>query len=166
MTGLWSDGSSIPAEICHKILKLQSTSYDLRNFANDTKIENQHKIDIENTIGELEQYNAQVFKDEVNYIDNWADAMLEKIQLSISEMRKDRKKLQIDYDFSTNDDERVKIQEEIHKISKTINNSLIELAQAENDIEDRRFTLINNLKAEKDKNIDVIDLLDMEFCLS
>ena len=81
-------------------------------------------------------------------------------------MRKDRKKLQVDYDFSTNDDERVKIQEEIHKISKTINNSLIELAQAENDIEDRRFTLINNLKAEKDKNIDVIDLLDMEFCLS
>ena len=42
----------------------------------------------------------------------------------------------------------LKTNEEIHKLSKKINKSWIELAQLEDEIEDKRFELINKLKSE------------------
>ena len=75
----------------------------------------------------------------------------------------ERKELQKNCDFTNSMEEKARIQEEIQKISKKINKSWLELAQLEDEIEDRRYTLINNLKAEKDKSVSVSKIFELEW---
>lgn len=161
ITGFFEDGTRIPEDVCHKILKLicVDTGSSSQNFE---YVVQQHEKDTQDRVKSIAEYNASVFQEELNYIDNWADSMIEKVQLSVKQMREERKELQKTCDFTSNVLEKAVLQEEIHKLSKKINKAWIELAQLEDEIEDRRYTLINNLKAEKDKSIRIEKLLEME----
>lgn len=162
---LLDDGTVVPGDVCHKLLKLPC----IKKIASDNKTNDSlvkiHEEDIKNKTNAIAEYNAGIFKEELDFIDNWADSMIEKVQLSVKKMREERKELQISCDLTSSVDEKAKIQEEIHKLSKKINKSWIELAQLEDEIEDRRYTLINNLKAEKDKSINVIKLFETELII-
>lgn len=89
--------------------------------------------------------------------------MIEKVQLSVQEMREERKNLQIEFDFSNDISAKALIQEKIKTISKKITKSWIELAELEDEIEERRERLIKNLKQEDKRLIHVCDLFVMEF---
>lgn len=163
LTGQFSDGTSIPSDICHKILKLES--YDRLSLNLDIDIKNRHNEDIAYALQQIEKHNTQIFSEELRYIDNWADSMIEKIQLEVAELRQERKQYQLDYFYATNINEKSDIQEKISKISRKINRKWIELASGEDEIELKRTQMINNLKLEKNKSVNTHNLLDMEFII-
>lgn len=165
LTGFFEDGTIIPEDVCHKILKLNCIGVDELSIPVFSTIGIRHKEDIDNRIQSISDYNASVFQEELNYIDNWADSMIEKVQLSVKQMREQRKELQKNCDFTSNISEKAILQEEIHSLSKKINKEWIELAHLEDEIEDRRYALINNLKAEKDKSIIIKKLIEMELVI-
>ena len=163
LTGQFDDGTIIPEDVCHKILKLVcSANRGLSTQAFNNQLKLRHDSDVKDRIASISEYNANIFQEELEYIDNWADSMIEKVQLSVKNMRDERKELQMTCDFTNSVEEKAKIQEQIHKLSKKINTSWVELAQLEDEIEDRRYTLINNLKAEKDKSVSVKKLFEVE----
>ena len=162
LTGMFKDGTIVPEEVCHKLLKLSCESVETKIDNDYPKLSDIHKNDIEERIKSIAEHNSVIFQEELEYIDNWADSMIEKVQLSAKEMREKRKELQKSYDFTNSIEEKAHIQEEIHKLSKKINKSWIELAQLEDEIEDKRFELINKLKSEKDKSVNIKPLFEVE----
>ena len=163
LTGQFEDGTVIPEDICHKLLKLVCLEYsEKKQNANISELSERHDDEVRARVESIAAYNANIFQEELEYIDNWADSMIEKVQLSVKNMREERKELQMTCDFTNSVDEKARIQEQIHKLSKKINKSWVELAQLEDEIEDRRYKLINNLKAEKDKSVSVDKLFEVE----
>jgi hypothetical protein len=163
LTGQFEDGSNIPEDVCHKMLKLECLSEkDATSTLLDTVLNERHASDVKEKIDAIAEYNAKIFQEELAYIDNWADSMIEKVQLEVKMMREERKELQMTCDFTNSVEEKARIQEQIHKLSKKINKLWIELAQMEDEIEDRRYTLIHNLNAEKDKSVHVTKLFEVE----
>lgn len=166
LTGRLSDGTIIPEDVCHKLLKLSCLSIIEKTEVGRLNIEGIHKEDIEKKIENISEHNSKIFQEELVYIDNWADSMIEKVQFSVKEMRDKRKELQKNYDFTNSLDEKARLQEEIHKISKKINKAWIELAQLEDEIEDKRYSLINKLKSEKDRSIEISRLFEVELVIA
>ena len=162
LSGMLDDGTIIPEDICHKILKLSCSSIDESICLHNEDLSKAHKNDVENRITQIEKNNAAIFQQELEYIDNWADSMIEKIQLSVKTMREERKQLQMECDFTSNIDEKANIQEKIQKLSKKINKSWLELAELEDEVEGRRDVLIANLKAENSKSVSQNKLFEME----
>lgn len=166
LTGQFDDGTIIPEDVCHKILKLVcSANRGLSTQAFNIQLKLRHDSDVKDRITSISEYNANIFQEELEYINNWADSMIEKVQLSVKNMRDERKELQMTCDFTNSVDEKARIQEQIHKLSKKINKSWVELAQLEDEIEDRRYKLINNLKAEKDKSVSVKKIFEVELII-
>ena len=164
LTCIMDDGSTLPSEIIHKLLKLPCSSITNTCTSKNTKLlYSLHVKDINNKIKSIEEYNNLIFTNESNYIDNWADSMIEKIQLNVKKMREKRKELQKQFDFSINIEEKTKLQKQIAKLSKKITKSWIELAGAEDDINERRNNLISNLLSEKNKKVECKKLFELEF---
>lgn len=163
LTAILEDGTIVPQDVCHKLLKIESDVIG-KNTSN-IFISGKHEEDIQTKISEMSNHIAKVFEEELEYIDNWADALIEKIQLDVKLMREERKAMQIEYDFATTIEEKTRLQEAIHRISKKINKAWIELANSEDEIEERRMTLINNLRAEKEKSITTEKIFEMDFVI-
>lgn len=163
VTGQFEDGTIIPEDICHKILKLECLSQRASSSScGRNELSERHEADVKLKIADMAAFHAKIFQEELDYIDNWADSMIEKVQLSVKNMREERKELQMSCDFTNSVEEKARIQEQIHKLSKKINKFWVELAQLEDEIEDRRYTLIKNLKAEKDKSVSVSKIFEVE----
>lgn len=163
LTGQFDDKSAIPEDICHKLLKLPLKSNNGRSQKLCIQeLEQRHSDEVKERVESISAYNSKVFQEELEYIDNWADSLIEKVQLVVKNMRAKRKELQMTCDFTNNVEEKAKIQEQIHELSKKINKSWVELAQLEDEIEDRRYALIENLRAEKDKSVTVKKLFEVE----
>ena len=164
LSGITENNEIIPADIIHKIFKLNS-SVKNGNEKNDLffTINNIHKIDIDEKVKEIEKHNNEIFSQESNFIDNWADSMIEKIQLEVTQMREERKELQKQFDFTTNINEQTMLQNKISMLSKKITKLWISLATAEDEINERRNALISNLLSEKNKQISIQELFKVEF---
>ncbi|MBO4515942.1 DEAD/DEAH box helicase [bacterium] len=162
LTGSFDNGIEIPSDICHKIIKLNSKEIISENVFISGQILDKHKEDINLKIKEISDNNSRIFQEEINYIDNWADSLIEKIQLSVKNMRDERKELQLACDYTSSLEEKTVYQEQIQKLSKKINRAWIELAGLEDEVEEKRKNLINNLKAEKDKSISTKMLFSLE----
>lgn len=162
LTGFFDDGTLIPSDICHKILKLSAKHiYDTDNFIQEY-LEEKHSSDINERIKEISESNAEIFQEEIKYIDNWADSLIEKIQLSVKEMREKRKELQLACDYTSSIEEKTNYQLQIQSLSRKINKSWIELAQREDEIEEKRTNLIKKLHGEKDRSITITKLFSLE----
>lgn len=155
------DGEQIPQDIIHKLMKCCG-----KNNSNTYQIDDIYLINNENIkrkIKEIENKNKIIFDDELKYIDNWADNAIEKIEMDVKILRDMKHDLQVKYSLSDNINEKTNIQEEINKISKKISKLWIKLAKEEDEVEERRTTLINNLKAEKEKKIETKTLFEVSF---
>ena len=155
------DGTIIPQDVMHKLLKCNAVNNNTQIVSES--IENESMELVEKKIDEIKQYNTSIFNDELNYIDNWADNMIEKIQINVQAMRNEKRELQLQYSISDDINTQTKIQEEINSLSRKISKSWLELSEKENEIEDRRATLIKNLKAENERKITINKLFEVEF---
>lgn len=164
LSGRFDDGTIIPGDICHKLLKLEcaETAVTTTDFG---ELNKRHNLDIDKTINEIELRNENLFRDESEYINSWADNQIESIQVKVKEMREKRKILQMDFNYEKDILEKERIQSEIHKLSKKISQSWISLAEAEDQINERRNNLMVNLSKEKKKEINIENLISMEFII-
>ena len=104
-----------------------------------------------------------LFREEIKRIDNWANDKISGIELKVENLRETRRSLQKEYDYSTNSEERIKIQNEIEKISKTIKRLWMELAENEDIVEKERRVVIDKLKAENMKSVKIKTIYTMPF---
>ena len=84
--------------------------------------------------------------DEIIRINKWAEDKIESVQLRVESMRNERKNLQKQSDIAESTFERRQFEEEISKLSKKIKMAWLELADAEDEIEEQRKNMIKKLR--------------------
>ena len=84
-------------------------------------------------------------------------------KLKVELLREQRKELQKQADYCTNASEKVSLENEINKISKTIKRLWLELADSEDEVETKRKDIISKLKAESMKKITDNMIFEVEF---
>jgi ERCC4-related helicase len=161
LTGFLDDGTQIPEDICDKMLRLKSTDEYYKIL--ETEYDKIHSNEIENKIEEIKEYNNTIFREEMKNVNIWADNKIENLQFETSELRKQRTELQKKFDLSNNLEEQLEIQKSIEQISKKITKSWLQLAEAEEIVNNKKKILVTKLKQEKDKKVEVSEIFKLRF---
>lgn len=167
LTAMTEDGVFIDKETCEKLFRLSSARKTvLLNVSNFTQNACQDNFDaqVAAIVNESIDRNNKLLQDEINKIDAWANDKISGIQLRVEMLREQRKQLQKEADYSVNATEKASLESEINKISKTIKKLWLELADNEDEVEERRRQIISKLKAESMKTVshDIIFKVNFE----
>ena len=165
LTAMTDDGLFIGKETCEKLFRLSTNVVDHISI-NDRCISmnraNYH-AQKDSIVNESINRNNRILQEEINKIDNWANDKISGIQLKVELLREQRKELQKQSDYCTNALEKISLENEINKISKTIKKMWLELADSEDEVENKRREIITKLKAESMKKVNDVILFEVPF---
>jgi len=165
LTGRLENGSFLDQESCEKLLTLLTNEIPVIYVDEKLKTLNDSdmKQSINSQIEKSKQANSTLIQDETKKINDWANDKISGIQLKVEILRERRKSLQKESDYSTNSEEKLRLEEEVSQISKNIKKLWLELATNEDLIETERKRLIEKLKMENMKNIENHRLFQVTF---
>ncbi len=149
VNGILDDGTRIDDEICKKLFRLNTfekthTQPIVSSLVNE--LNEDIKININRIKQESINNNNESLQKEIDRINKWADDKIQAIQLSVENMREERKLLQKESEMASNFIEKKEIEEKILNLSKKIKQSWLLLASSEDEIEEDRKKMISNLK--------------------
>lgn len=165
LAGRLTNGTFLDQESCEKLLNVPSSDIPLFEIESAIKIVNDSDItqSIKSQIEKSKQANSALIQEETKKINDWANDKISGIQLKVEVLRERRKMLQKECDYSTNSEEKLRIEEEVSQISKNIKRLWLELATNEDQIEFDRKKLIEKLKKENMRKIQVYKLFQVSF---
>lgn len=155
LSGLTENGDYLNKETCEKLFRLSTKTCNTISIGERCLLMNKanYKTQKEAVINESLNRNNTILQEEINKIDAWANDKISGIQLKVELLREQRKELQKQADYCTNASEKISLENEINKISKTIKRLWLELADSEDEVETKRKEIISKLKAENMKKI-------------
>lgn len=164
--GVLSDGTPIDTDICEKLFRL-STVEQTCSIPDDSVIailEQNSALIEESMLRENSEKNNQYLQEQIRAIDKWAEDKIQGTQLSVETMREQRKELQRLSDEADNIQLREDLEDKILKLSRKIKQSWLDLAVAEEEIEEQRRKMIVQLRKEASKghSCDTIMLVSFE----
>lgn len=165
LSGLTENGDYLNKETCEKLFRLSTMTINTLSVSERCLLMNKanYKTQKEAVINESLNRNNTILQEEINKIDAWANDKISGIQLKVELLREQRKELQKQADYCTNASEKVSLENEINKISKTIKRLWLELADSEDEVETKRKDIISKLKAESMKKITDNIIFEVEF---
>lgn len=147
-TGFLEDGTQLDEDTLAKMFRLSTAESQIE--AIDEHIGERLTADAiqysKKLIIESEEKNNKLLNDEIIRINKWAEDKIESVQLRVESMRNERKNLQKQSDIAESTFERRQFEEEISKLSKKIKMAWLELADAEDEIEEQRKNMIKKLR--------------------
>lgn len=147
-TGFLEDGTQLDEDTLAKMFRLSTAESQIE--AIDEHIRERLTADAiqysKKLIIESEEKNNKLLNDEIIRINKWAEDKIESVQLRVESMRNERKNLQKQSDIAESTFERRQFEEEISKLSKKIKMAWLELADAEDEIEEQRKNMIKKLR--------------------
>ena len=165
LSAITEDGHYISKEACEKLFRL-STKTTNNIFISDKCIlmnKANYETQKDAIINDSLNRNNIILRNEINKIDEWANDKISGIQLRVEMLREQRKELQKQADYCTNAVEKISLENEINKISKTIKRLWLELADSEDEVEKKRKEIITKLKAESMKKITECIIFEVPF---
>lgn len=165
-TGFLEDGTQLDEDTLSKMFRLSTVEYQAETI--DTQIRDRLTADAtqygRKLIIESEERNNQLLNDEIARINKWAEDKIESVQLRVEMMRNERKNLQKQSDIAESAYERRQLEEEISKLSKKIKMAWLELADAEDEIEEQRKKMIKKLRDQmmKSSNMSTVFIASFE----
>ena len=165
LCALTEEKDYIPKETCEKLFRLPSKIINDINLNEECYLMNRenYKVQKNAIINEAIDRNNKILQDEINRIDDWANDKISGIQLKVELLREQRREMQKQADYSVNAIEKINFEKEINKISKTIKQLWLELADSEDIIEIKRKEIISKLKAESIKQVNDIVYFEVPF---
>ena len=164
-TGFLEDGSQLDEETIMKLFRLDTVENSINGI--DENVLNRIKKDSEQyakkILIESEERNNQLLNDEITRINKWAEDKIESVQLKVEQMRSERKNLQKQSDIAESNFEKEQLEEEIVRISRKIKSSWLELADAEDEIENQRKNMITKLRSQMMKKSEVVNIFTASF---
>lgn len=156
-------GKEIPADAAQRMMQLPAqVKEELHGtFQSGKKIENMQKIltserhAVEKSINNR---NLSFFELEVNKLDDWADDLKEGLEQSIKEMDKDIKQTRRDAKIAPTLEEKLGLQKKQRKQESLRNKSRKELFDKQDEVDERRESLIETLEAKLNKKTSMEDL--------
>lgn len=149
INGILDDGTRLDEDICKKLFRLDTSEKIFNTSPSGQLINNlieDSNINV-NRIREISiEKNNTNLQNEIDKINQWADDKIQSTQLSVENMREERKNLQKDSEMASNFVEKKEIEEKILLLSKKIKESWLMLAESEDKIETERKRMIQNIK--------------------
>ena len=166
LNGIWEDGTRIEQDVLEKLLRLDMHEeyYDgTESISLYDDIREDVKIHSNQIVQESQEKNNAYLNEEVSRINAWADDKIQSTQLSVENLREQRKALQKESDQATNMADKQALEEEIQRITKKIKRSWVLLADAEEEVEDERKRLIESIRKENMKEWSVEHIFTVNF---
>lgn len=164
-TGFLEDGTQLDEDTLSKMFRLSTVEYQIEVI--DKQIKERLNADAmqygRKIIIESEERNNQLLNDEITRINKWAEDKIESVQLRVEMMRNERKNLQKQSDIAESTYEKRQLEEEISKLSKKIKMAWLELADAEDDIEEQRKMMIKKLRDQMMKSNNIRNVFIASF---
>jgi hypothetical protein len=149
INGILDDGTRLDEDICKKLFRLD-TSEKIFNTSPSSQLINNLIEDSSINVNRIREIsiekNNTTLQNEIDKINQWADDKIQSTQLSVENMREERKNLQKDSEMASNFVEKKEIEEKILLLSKKIKESWLMLAESEDKIETERKRMIQNIK--------------------
>lgn len=164
-TGLTNNGVFLDNALINKLFRVSTN--EMYNVNIDSvisqKVGENSKIYSNKLLNESTEKNNNYLNQEIIKINKWADDKIQSTQYNVELMREQRKELQKQSDLSTNSNDKVRIEEQISALTKKISKSWMELAQSEEEIENKRADMVSKIKKENMKSSSLENIFTVEF---
>lgn len=163
--GILSDGTHIEPDLCELLFRLDSEEYATMPCNNHLEqiIEADSQVNAQSIINESQIKNNLYLSEEIERINSWTDDKIQAVQLSVENMRAQRKELQLQSDSATSLSEKESYEKQILDLSKKIRQSWMNLALAEEELEEERMRMIAAIKKENMKQTSLENLFTVYF---
>ena len=107
--------------------------------------------------------NLSFFEEEVNKLDDWADDLKEGLEQSIKEMDKEIKHVRREAKIAPSLEEKLGLQKQQRKLESQRNRSRKELFDKQDEVDERRESLIESLEGKLNKQTSTEDLFTIQW---
>ena len=163
-------GSTIPAEIAQKLMQLPA--YENPSKASNLVAEPSHSdsslnglLDAERNLVEksVNDRNLSFFEQEVNKLDAWADDLKEGLEASIKELDKEIKQVRREAKIAPTLEQKLALQKQQKKLESHRNQNRRELFDKQDEVDERRESLIESLEGKLNKKTTMNTLFTVQW---
>ena len=175
-----NNGTAIPAETAQKLMQLpgflmqegeepafiNSTASNTFSETKDEQLYHRNAIleaarqGVEKDVNDR---NLSFFEQEVNKLDDWADDLKEGLEQSIKEMDKEIKHVRREAKIAPTLEEKLGLQKQQRKLESQRNRSRKELFDKQDEVDERRESLIESLEGKLNKQTSTEDLFTIQW---
>ncbi len=175
-----NNGTAIPAETAQKLMQLPGflsreseepafTNSTASNTLSETKDEQLYQRNaileaarqgVEKNVNDR---NLSFFEQEVNKLDDWADDLKKGLEQSIKEMDKEIKHVRREAKIAPTLEEKLGLQKQQRKLESQRNRSRKELFDKQDEVDERRESLIESLEGKLNKQTSTEDLFTIRW---
>lgn len=152
---LSEDGVTLDAEQCARLFSLPAEVKNSFNEPDETILEKLKELNYKyqaDIIGEITQRNSELFDEEIEKLDKWAEDKKTSIEIELKQLDKDIKTRKTESKKILNLDEKVKAQRQIKELEKKRNELRRELFKSQDEIDIKKENLIDEIEQKLKQN--------------
>ena len=157
-------GEALPADVPQKLMQLPAKIIEiLPAVAKKDQLQfllESERNNVEKTINDR---NLNFFEQEVTKLDDWADDLKEGLEQSIKELDKEIKQVRRDAKIAPTLEEKLALQKQQKNLESQRNKSRRELFDKQDEVDERRETLIETLEQKLNKSTRSEDLFTIQW---
>lgn len=164
-----NQGKVIPSEVAQKLMQLPAYEESQASHMISEQTLEEEKL---NTLLETERNqveknvndrNLTFFEDEVNKLDAWADDLKEGLEQSIKELDKEIKQVRREAKIAPTLEEKLLLQKQQKKLESQRNRNRRDLFDKQDEVDERRETLIESLEGKLNKKTTIETLFTVQW---
>ena len=157
------DGKPIPGETAQKLMQLPATATAIDLIAPTPAMVNTLEQERNAITRQINDRNLSFFEQETNKLDAWADDLKEGLEQGIRQLDKDIKQVRRDSKIAPTLEEKLALQKQQRKLESLRNRQRRELFDKQDEVDERRESLIESLEGKLSKKTDIQDLFTIRW---
>jgi ERCC4-related helicase len=162
-----SEGEVIPGEIASKFFNLPQKTIEVSSAPDILieKIEQQLLAEKQEVISEAQERNSEYYNEEIDKLDKWADDMKLSLEKEVKDLESEIKLRKAESRKIVDLKLKVKLQREIKDLEKKRNEKRKNLFEAQDQIDDRKEKLLNDIESRLEQDIQLKKLFTINWNL-
>ena len=162
--GCLNDGTMLDAEQCRKLFECEGYSENSiipETFV--TKLNKETDVYADGTLERVNQKNLEYVREEEEQLDKWTEDMITAIEKELDLVKKQIREAERSLRLATSTQEHLEIQEELQKLNKKKRVMRVTLEENEEEIQEKRDKLIDEIKQRAKTNTKLEKLFTVEW---
>ncbi len=156
-------GEILPGEVAKKLMQLPAQCGDNEAVTPSAALQAALEQACNNISKSVNERNLSYFEQEVNKLDSWADDIKEGLEYSIKELDKEIKQVRREAKVAPTLDEKLAKQKQQRKLESLRNKQRRDLFDKQDEVDERRESLIETLEGKLNKKTDLEELFTIRW---
>jgi len=156
-------GETLPGEVAQKLMQLPAQQGATESIIPSAALEAALEQARNNISKSVNERNLSYFEQEVNKLDSWADDIKEGLEYSIKELDKEIKQVRREAKVAPTLDEKLAKQKQQRKLESLRNKQRRDLFDKQDEVDERRESLIETLEGKLNKKTDLEELFTIRW---